>query len=94
LGWSICANVWQWGGEKIMDNNQQDGTPEVPSPSINLSEQEGIGALMDWTGSLAPVFGSQDQDARPVSTYNAPPNRDGKPTAGYGNQSGYGYSNQ
>jgi hypothetical protein len=39
-----------------MDNNQQDGTPAVPSPSINLSTQDGIGSLMDWTGSLAPVL--------------------------------------
>lgn len=77
-----------------MDNNQQDGTPAVPSPSINLSTQDGIGSLMDWTGSLAPVFGSQDQDARTISTYNTPPQKDGTPTAGYGNQTGNGYSNQ
>ena len=77
-----------------MDNNQQDGISKTPSPSINLSEQEGIGALMEWEGSLAPVFGSQDQDARTISTYNTPPQKDGKPTAGYGNQTGYGYSNQ
>ena len=57
-------------------------------------EQEGIGTFYEWKGSFAPVFGTQDQDARTVSTYNTPPQKDGKPTAGYGNQTGYGYSNQ
>lgn len=75
-----------------MDNNQQVPTEGAP-PKVNLNQQEGIGSFMEWTGSLAPVFGTQDQDARPVSTYNSPPQHDGTPTAGYGNQSGKGMSN-
>lgn len=57
-------------------------------------EEEGIGPLSFWEGSFAPVFGTKDQDARFNSTYNAPPNHDGKRSAGYGNRSGKGYSNQ
>ena len=57
-------------------------------------EQEGIGAFSYWNGSFAPVFGSMFGDSRFNSTYNSPPSRDGKPTAGYGNQSGKGSSNQ
>jgi len=57
-------------------------------------EEEGIGALSFWEGSFAPVFGTKDQDARFNSTYNAPPNNDGKRSAGYGNRSGKGFSNQ
>jgi hypothetical protein len=57
-------------------------------------EEEATPALSFWNGSFAPVFGTQDQDARYNSTYNAPPNHDGKKSTGYGNSSGYGYSNQ
>ena len=57
-------------------------------------DQKGIGQLAFWNGSFAPVFGSMFGDARYNSTFNTPPSRDGKPTAGYGNQTGYGYSNQ
>lgn len=56
-------------------------------------EQEGIGALYEWDGSFAPVFGTRDQDARMKSTYNSPPQHDGEPSAGYGNRSGKGQSN-
>lgn len=57
-------------------------------------EEKGIEPLSFWNGSFAPVFGSKNQDARFVSTYNSPPQKDGKPSAGYGNRSGKGYSNQ
>jgi hypothetical protein len=56
-------------------------------------EEEGIPALSFWNGSLAPVFGTQSGDARYVSTYNSPPQKDGRPSAGYGNRSGKGRSN-
>jgi hypothetical protein len=57
-------------------------------------EEEKVPPTSIWNGSFAPVFGTKDQDARFVSTYNTPPQKDGKPSAGYGNRSGYGYSNQ
>jgi hypothetical protein len=56
--------------------------------------EEGTPALSFWNGSFAPVMGSESQDAAYAPTYNAPPNHDGKKSAGYGNSSGYGYSNQ
>jgi hypothetical protein len=59
-----------------------------------VKKSDGIGQLSFWNGSFAPVFGSMFGDARYNSTFNTPPSRDGKPTAGYGNQTGYGYSNQ
>ena len=76
-----------------MDNNQQVPTEGAP-PKVDLSQQEGIGNLMDVTGDISVVAGTQDQDMRYYPTINTPPQRDGKPTAGYGNQSGYGWSNQ
>ena len=57
-------------------------------------EEEKVEPTSIWNGSFAPVFGSKDQDARFISTYNTPPQKDGKPSAGYGNKSGKGYSNQ
>ena len=57
-------------------------------------EEEKIPALSFWDGSFAPVFGSLKGDARFNSTYNTPPQKDGKPSAGYGNKSGKGKSNQ
>lgn len=57
-------------------------------------EEEPIPALSFWNGSFAPVFGSEAQDARYNSTYNSPPQHDGKKSTGYGNSTGYGYSNQ
>lgn len=56
-------------------------------------EEEGTPALSFWNGSLAPVFGSLSGDARFVSTYNSPPQKDGQPSVGYGNRSGNGRSN-
>ena len=51
------------------------------------NEQPGIGAFNFWNGSFAPVIGSQYLDARFMSTYNTPPQNDGKPSVGYGNHS-------
>lgn len=56
--------------------------------------EEGTPALSFWNGSFAPVFGTLEQDSRYLPTTNAPPNHDGKKSTGYGNSSGYGYSNQ
>ena len=50
-------------------------------------EQEGIGSLSFWSGSFAPVFGNEKVNLAWQSTYNAPPDKDGKPSAGYGNSS-------
>lgn len=66
-----------------VENYEEKGVTEESTPALSF-----------WNGSFSPVFGSQDQDARFNSTYNTPPQKDGKPTAGYGNQTGYGYSNQ
>ncbi len=58
-------------------------------------EQEGIGSLSFWGGSLSPVFGIQNGDAGWKSTYNSPTQNDGKPSVGYGNSSSpKGKSNQ
>jgi len=57
-------------------------------------EEKGIEPLSFWNGSFAPVLGSKDQDSRYVSTYNSPPQKDGKPSTGYGNKSGKGFNNQ
>jgi len=47
-----------------------------------------------WGGSFSPLntvmgpnTGSQDQDAGWASTFNTPPQKDGKDSAGYGNRS-------
>ena len=69
-------------------------TVQVESYEEKGKEEKPIPALSFWNGSFAPVFGSKDQDARFVSTYNTPPQKDGKRSVGYGNRSGYGYSNQ
>jgi hypothetical protein len=66
-----------------VDGYEEKGVTEEATPALSF-----------WNGSFGPVFGSESQDARYNSTYNTPPQRDGKPTAGYGNQTGYGYSNQ
>jgi hypothetical protein len=57
------------------------------SDQTKQDEQEGIGSFSFWSGSFAPVMGSVMQDARYNSTYNSPPQKDGQPSAGYGNRS-------
>lgn len=76
--------------------NQPDVTKSDEKGQVDQDEQEGIGRLNFWDGSFAPVFGfKQYQDARYNSTYNSPPQHDGKPTVGYGNSSSpKGRSNQ
>ena len=50
-------------------------------------EQEGIGSLSFWNGSFGPVFGNDKVQPAWMSTYNSPPQNDGKPSVGYGNRS-------
>ena len=61
--------------------------PVVKGDQTKQDEQEGIGTFNFWSGSFAPVMGSQMQDMRYNSTYNTPPQNDGKPSVGYGNSS-------
>ena len=57
------------------------------SDQTKQDEQEGIGALHTWNGSFAPVFGNDKVQPSWMSTYNTPPQNDGKPSVGYGNSS-------
>ena len=69
--------------------------PVVKGDQTKQDKQEGIGSLSIWQGSFAPVMGTQMQDMRYNSTYNSPPQKDGNPSAGYGNRSDKnGRSNQ
>ena len=61
--------------------------PVVKGDQTKQDQQEGIGSLSIWNGSFAPIIGSQMQDMRYNSTYNSPPQKDGNPSAGYGNRS-------
>jgi len=64
------------------------------SGQTKQNEQEGIGSLNFWNGSFAPVIGGQASGGW-MSTYNSPPQHDGKQTVGYGNHSDpKGRSNQ
>lgn len=55
-----------------------------------------------WDGAFAPTgnlvlgpdFALQNENGRFYSPMNTPPQKDGQESAGYGNRSGYGYSNQ
>lgn len=76
----------------------------VTEPIVNKSEefgqtkqdeQEGIGSFSFWNGSFAPVMGNEKVQLGWMSTYNSPPQNDGKPSVGYGNHSdSRGRSNQ
>ena len=65
----------------------------VNEPNLSKSDQtkqdtqEGIGALHNWAGSFAPVFGNEKVQFSWMSTYNTPPQKDGQPSVGYGNSS-------
>jgi hypothetical protein len=61
--------------------------PIIKSDQTKQDEQEGIGALHTWSGSFAPVFGNDKVQPAWMSTYNSPPQHDGKPSVGYGNRS-------
>ena len=59
------------------------------------NEQDGIGSFSFWNGAFGPVMGLQNGDMGWKSTYNTPPQNDGKPSVGYGNHSDpKGRSNQ
>ena len=53
---------------------------------VNQNKQDGIGSLSFWDGSFAPIIGGR-QSGSWQSTYNTPPQNDGKQTVGYGNSS-------
>jgi hypothetical protein len=96
--WCVCKEnngqvVSSWDTQEEAQKALDDLTMQVEGYETKGVEEEGTPALSFWNGSFAPVFGSQNQDARTISTYNTPPQKDGTPTAGYGNQTGYGYSN-
>lgn len=94
-GQSIGCYLTKEDAQKAMDAlavNQPDVTK---SDQTKQDEQDGIGSLSFWNGSFAPVMGSVMQDMRYNSTYNTPPQKDGQPSAGYGNKSDkHGRSNQ
>jgi hypothetical protein len=58
-----------------------------PVVKNDQGNEEGIGSFNFWNGSFVPVIGSEMQDMRYNSTYNTPPQKDGQPSAGYGNRS-------
>lgn len=96
--WCVCKEnnsqvVSSWNTQEEAQKALEDLTVQVEGYEETDVYKE-IGPLSFWNGSFAPVFGTLAQDARFNSTYNAPPNHDGKRSAGYGNRSGYGYSNQ
>lgn len=69
--------------------------PVVKGDQTQQDQQDGIGSLSFWQGSFGPVIGVQNGDAGWRSTYNTPPQNDGKQTVGYGNRSDpAGRSNQ
>lgn len=61
--------------------------PVVKGDQTKQDQQEGIGSLTSWSGSFAPVFGNEKVQYGWMSTYNSPPQNDGKPSVGYGNRS-------
>ena len=68
--------------------------PIVKSDQTQQDNQDGIGALHNWAGSFAPVFGNEKVQFSWMSTYNTPPQKDGQPSVGYGNSSStHGKSN-
>jgi hypothetical protein len=94
-----------WDGYEYTGTKEQNGktVPNcVPknvkkddvSGQVNQDKQDGIGSLSFWNGSFAPVIGAQATDGW-KSTYNSPPQHDGKQTVGYANHSDpKGRSNQ
>jgi len=95
-----CAYCVQKGQGPCWDGYQYAGTKEdengktVPN-CIPVKKDDGIGPLSFWNGSFAPVMGNQKVQYSWMSTYNSPPQNDGKPSVGYGNHSdSRGRSNQ
>ena len=95
-----CLYCVQKGQGPCWDGYQYSGTKEnkdgktVPN-CIPVKKDDGIGPLSFWNGSFAPVMGNQKVQYSWMSTYNSPPQNDGKPSVGYGNHSDpKGRSNQ
>jgi len=94
-----------WDGYAYAGTKEDENGKTVPncipvkkddaSGQVNQNKQEGIGAFSFWNGSFGPVMGLQNGDAGWKSTYNSPPQNDGKQSVGYGNHSDpKGRSNQ
>jgi hypothetical protein len=91
---------YAWGGDagyswsRAIVERESKVEKDDASGQTKQNEQEGIGSLNFWNGSFAPVIGSQ-QSGSWMSTYNSPPQNDGKQSVGYGNHSDpKGRSNQ
>jgi hypothetical protein len=85
----IEKGIASWDGafSPIIKNEKSGRTDQ--------DKQEGIGTLSFWDGSLAPVMGNEKENNSWMSSYNTPPQNDGKPSVGYGNHSdSNGRSNQ
>jgi Family of unknown function (DUF5872) len=93
IGCYTTKQLAQEAMDAIAVNEPNLTKTENPVEAKADKEQQGIGAFSFWNGSFAPVFGSIFADSRFNSTYNSPPQKDGKPSAGYGNRSGKGNSN-
>jgi len=80
--------------DEVSHQTREQLTKDDASGQVNQNKQEGIGSLSFWDGSFAPVIGGR-QSGSWMSTYNSPPQNDGKQTVGYGNHSDpKGRSNQ
>jgi len=99
-GQGPCWDGYEYAGTKPGDNGKT--VPNcIPVKKDDVygqtkqDEQEGIGRLTSWNGSFAPVMGNEKVQYSWMSTYNTPPQNDGKPSVGYGNHSDpKGRSNQ
>jgi len=100
-GQGPCWDGYEYAGTKTGDNGKtvpncipKKVKKDDASGQVNQNKQEGIGSLSFWDGSFAPVIGGR-QSGSWQSTYNSPPQHDGKQTVGYGNHSDpKGRSNQ
>jgi hypothetical protein len=80
--------------DEVSHQTREQLAKDDASGQVNQNKQEGIGSLSFWDGSFAPVIGGR-QSGSWMSTYNSPPQNDGKQTVGYGNHSDpKGRSNQ
>jgi hypothetical protein len=81
--------------DEVSHQTRSQLSKDDASGQTKQDQQEGIGSLSFWNGSFSPVMGIQNGDAGWKSTYNSPPQNDGKQTVGYGNHSDpKGRSNQ
>jgi len=90
-GQGPCWDGYEYAGTKQQGKKTVPNCIPVKKDDVNgqtkQDEQEGIGSLSFWNGSFAPVFGNQKVQYSWMSTYNTPPQNDGKPSVGYGNHS-------